>query len=158
MHTVFMNISNFIRQSDQRDARPEAGERKGGRVNPTILLERAFLQWNLIDSIANAVLGWIIICTYLFWMDPTAQAFSISGVIFILTGLVCFADIFGVLLYYTNYLIMFYQKKRNPPFPDLRTLKKMGWIANIIWFGIMFAVSKVSFDLMFSFVRSLVNQ
>ena len=157
MHNITMTISDFIRNSDRRDIKPEKAERRHGRVNPTILLERAFLQWNLIDSIANAVVGWAIICTYLFWMDPTAQAFSISGVIFILVGLVCFADIFGVMLYYTNYMIMIWQKKRNPPFPDLRTLKKLGWIANLIWFGIMFVVSKLSFDLMYSFVYSIVN-
>ena len=151
-----MSISNFIRNTEKKDVEHEP-RRKGGRVNPTVLLERAFLQWNLIDSMANAVIGWAIICTYLFWMSPEATAWSISGVIFILVGLVCFADIFGVLLYFTNYMIMIFMKKKRPPFPDLRELKKLGWIANIIWFGIMFFTAKFSFDLTYSFVNSLVN-
>lgn len=150
-----MGVSDYIKRTDEEDARPNATRRKG-RVDPTVLLERSFLQWNILDSIANAVVGWIIICAYLFWMEPTANFLSFTGIIFFLVGLICFADIFGVLLYTTNYFIMVWQKKKHPPFPDLRHLKKLGWIANIIWFGIMFFTAKVSFDLMYTFMRSII--
>ena len=151
-----MSISDYIKHTDDEDSVKQQG-RTRGRVDPTILLERSFLQWNLVDSISNAVVGWVIICTYLFWMDPAASAWSLSGVTFIIVGLICFADIFGVLLYFTNYLIMKWQKRINPPFPDLRDLKKLGWVANLVWFGIMFFSAKFSFDITFGFIRSIVN-
>lgn len=151
-----MGVSDYIKQADDDDVR-QSRTRRNGRVDPTVLLERSFLQWNLLDSIGNAVVGWVIICTYLFWMDPAAQFLTFTGILFFLIGLVCFADIFGVLLYFTNYMIMVWQKKRNPPFPDLRYLKKLGWIANIIWFGIMFAAAKISFDLTYSFIHSIFH-
>ncbi|GEM_PF-1736773 len=151
-----MGVSDYLKNVDEEDARPNP-TRRSGRVDPTVLLERSFLQWNLLDSIANAVVGWVIICVYLFWMSPEAQFLTFTGVLFFLIGLICFADIFGVLLYMTNYFIMSWQKRRNPPFPDLRYLKKLGWIANIIWFGIMFVAAKFSFDLTYSFIHSIFH-
>lgn len=151
-----MSISNYIRRTDEEDARPNE-TRRNGRVDPTVLLERSFLQWNMIDSIANAVVGWAIVCTILFLISPAATILSVSGAIFFITGLVVFGNIFGVMLYITNYFIMVWQKKVHPPFPDLRHLKKLGWVANIVWFGILFFTAKYSFDLMYSLIQSIVQ-
>lgn len=130
-------------------------KRRHRGVDPSYLLERSFLQWNIIDSIANAVIGWFLICVYLFWHDPMVEAWSISGVTFIIVGLIAYADIFGVFLYLTNKGIMMYMKERHPPFPDIKYLKKLCWISNIVWFVIMFVISKLSFDLMYQTIHSL---
>ncbi len=120
------------------------------------LMEQAFLQWNIIDSIANAVVGWAIVCTYLFWQSPIAEAWSVSGGLFIFLGLIAFADIFGVFLYLTNKIIMKIEKRRKPPFPDLKHLKKLGWFANVFWFFAMFFTAKYSFDMTYGTIRSLI--
>ena len=138
-------------------ASPKTVNRQGMRVDPTVMLERSFLQWNMIDSIANAVLGWFIICTYLFWRDPVAEAWSISGVAFIFIGLTAFANIFGVFLYLTNKTIMIVQKKRHPPFPSLKRLKQLSWISNIVWFILMFIASKYAFDLTYETIHTIVT-
>ena len=151
-----MSISEYIKRTDEEDAQHNE-TRRYGRVDPTILLERSFAQWNLIDSLANAVIGWLIICVYLFTVAPKLSFFSIGGITFFLLGLICFANIFGVLLYLTNYIVSLWQKKRHPPFPDLRYLKKLGWVANIVWFLIMFGTAKISFDLTYSFIASFVR-
>ena len=126
-------------------------------ADPNMLLERSFLQWSILDSIGHAVLSWIIICTWLFWRDAEANAFSLTGVTFILLGLFLFADIFGVLLHKTNYFIMVWQKRVNPPFPSLKKLKQLSWIANIFWFIVMLLSAQYLFDLVYEFVYSLFN-
>lgn len=139
------------------DLPSDTPHRKKTRIDPGYLVERGFLQWNIIDSIANAVVGWFLICIYLFWQDPEATALSVTGVTFIVIGLVAFADIFGVFLYLTNKGIMMFMKAKYPPFPDIDKLKKICWGSNIFWFVLMFLASKASFDLTYQFMHSLYN-
>jgi len=141
------------------ETKPEEQSDKASvhRVSPTALMKANFLQWNIIDSIANAVLGWFIICIFLFWADPNAQMWSITGVTFIFVGLVAYADIFGVFLYLTNKIIMEIQVKTRPPFPDLKELKKLCRIAALVWFVIMFALSKLSYDMVYETIRSFIH-
>jgi hypothetical protein len=146
-----MAFSNFSPPDKSKRDRPE----RHFSASPAYLTERSFLQWNILDSLGNAVVGWFLICTWLFWRDPVAEAFSWSGVTFIILGLVFFANIFGVLLYKTNQVIMIWQKKVHPPFPEIKHLKKLGWIANGVWFVIMFLSSQHIFDLTYDTLRSL---
>lgn len=147
-----MDDSNF---TEKHTGQPKRERERHFSADPSYLTERAFLQWNILDSIANAVVGWFIICTWMFWRDPVAVAFSWSGVTFIILGLIFFADIFGVLLFKTNYFIMRWQKKKHPPFPDVAHLKKLGWVANIVWFIIMLFAAQYAFDLTYESIASL---
>ena len=120
-----------------------------------VLIERAILQWKLIESLALATLGWLCSATFLFWQNTTADIISFEGITFVLLGVVAVADVFGVAMYFVQKFIL-KQFMRQKKLPDIKKYKRVGYLINTAWLIAIFLFTKYSFDLMYEAVNSLL--
>ncbi len=120
-----------------------------------ILIERAILQWKLIESLAFATLGWLCSASFLFWKNPTADIISFEGITFVLLGVVAVADVFGIAMYFGHRtLLKHFMRKKT--LPDIKKYKRIGHAINAVWLILIFLFTQYSFDLMYEAVGSIL--
>jgi len=137
----------------QRQKKLQKLKKRG--ADPLSIAKRMILQVKLIQSLSNAVLGWVAFSSLLFWLDESAIFWTASGILFTVIGIFIIADVFGIAMFLTHkaFLLLYISKHQTIPQPS--TLKKSGYIITLVWLSLMLLFTHYIFDLMYELITSL---
>jgi len=124
-------------------------------ADPKYIEQRIFAQWSVINSLAFAAWGWLIICSILFLLDDARTFLSIDGIIFVVCGLLIVADVFGIAIFLCNKAVGFYHIKKKGQLPPIKELKKVAYIINALWAPILFLAGQGAYNLFYEFMDGL---
>lgn len=127
------------------------------RKNQSEMIERSYLQWNLMRSLAFGERDWILLCSILFWLSDTRDFLSWTGVTLMLLGIFFIGPVYGYFIHLISKAIYLRNKARGRLPKTIEAAKKYTWWATLVMMPFMVATSWYGFELYYESFDSLAK-
>lgn len=121
------------------------------------MIERSYLQWNLLRSLAFGERDWILLCSVMFWLSDTRDFLTWAGMLCMLLGMFFLGPIYGYFIHLISKLIYFRRKAKGRLPKTIDAAKKYTWWATIVMIPFMVVISWYAFELYYESFDSLAK-
>lgn len=127
------------------------------RKNQSEMIERSYLQWNLMRSLAFGERDWILLCSVMFLLSDTRDFLSWAGMLLMLLGMFFLGPVYGYFIHLISKAIYLRNKAKGRMPKTIEAAKKYTWWATLVMMPFMVVTSWYAFDLYYESFDSLAK-